>query len=109
MKKLMMLMLGLSLAFGSVAAVYGQDKKDDTKKSSKKKGRKEEGRDPQERRRHPLSLSQLLGRRVARLRKTYAAIQCRLPDPLPPAPSWCKPLFIRRLLVRVPARAADAV
>ena len=44
MKKLMTLMLGLSLAFGTVAAVYAQDtpKKDDTKKSKKKGGKKKE-------------------------------------------------------------------
>jgi len=42
MKKLMTLMLGLSLAFGTVSVVFGQDapKKEDTKKSSKKKGGK---------------------------------------------------------------------
>ena len=37
MKKLMTLMLGLSLAFGSVAVTFAQDKKDDTKKDTKKK------------------------------------------------------------------------
>jgi hypothetical protein len=39
MKKLMTLMLGMSLMFGTVAAVFGQEtpKKEDTKKSSSKK------------------------------------------------------------------------
>ena len=47
MKKLMTLMLGLSIAFGTVAATaYGQDKKDDTKKSSKKKGGKKKDEAP---------------------------------------------------------------
>ena len=48
MKKLTTLMLGLSLAFGTVAAVYAQDtpKKDDTKKSSKKKGGKKKEETP---------------------------------------------------------------
>jgi hypothetical protein len=48
MKKFMTLMLGLSLAFGTVAAVYAQDtpKKDDTKKSSKKKGGKKKEETP---------------------------------------------------------------
>jgi hypothetical protein len=44
MKKLMTLMIGMSLMFGTVAAVFGQDttapKKDETKKSSKKKSSK---------------------------------------------------------------------
>ena len=45
MKKLMTLMLGLSLAFGTVAAVFAQDppKKDaPTKGSKKKSGKKKE-------------------------------------------------------------------
>jgi hypothetical protein len=44
MKKLMTLMLGLSLAFGTVAVVMAQDtpKKEDTKKSKKKTGKKKE-------------------------------------------------------------------
>ena len=46
MKKLMTLMLGLSIAFGTVAAVYGQEKKDDSKSSSKKKGGKKKGETP---------------------------------------------------------------
>ena len=39
MKKLMTLMLGLSLALGSVAVAFGQDepKKEETKKKGKKK------------------------------------------------------------------------
>ena len=44
MKKLMTLMLGMTLMFGTAAVVFGQDapKKDDTttKKSGKKKGGK---------------------------------------------------------------------
>jgi hypothetical protein len=42
MKKLMTLMLGMTLAFGTVAVTFAQDapKKDDTKKSGKKKGGK---------------------------------------------------------------------
>ena len=42
MKKLMTLMLGMTLAFGTVAVTFGQDapKKDDTKKAGKKKGGK---------------------------------------------------------------------
>ena len=45
MKKLMTLMLGLALAFGTVAASYAQDqpKKDDSKK---KKGKKKKGEEP---------------------------------------------------------------
>jgi hypothetical protein len=46
MKKLMTLMLGLSLALGSVAVTFAQDtpKKEDTKKEGKKKGsKKKEG------------------------------------------------------------------
>jgi hypothetical protein len=47
MKKLMTLMLGLSLALGSVAVTFAQDtpKKDDTttKKSKKKGSKKKEG------------------------------------------------------------------
>jgi len=39
MKKLMTLMLGLSLALGSVTVSFAQDKKDDTK-TKKKKGKK---------------------------------------------------------------------
>jgi hypothetical protein len=37
MKKLMTLMLGMALAFGTVATTFAQDKKDDTKKDTKKK------------------------------------------------------------------------
>ena len=37
MKKLMTLMLGLSLVLGSAAVVYGQDTTDTTKKMPKKK------------------------------------------------------------------------
>ena len=40
MKKLMTLMLGLSLALGSVAVAFGQDepKKEESKKKGKRKG-----------------------------------------------------------------------
>ena len=42
MKKLMTLMLGMALAFTTVAVTFAQDapKKEDTKKTSKKKGSK---------------------------------------------------------------------
>jgi ribosomal protein L12E/L44/L45/RPP1/RPP2 len=43
MKKLMTLMLGLSLALGSVAVAFGQD--EPTKKEEKKKGGKKKGED----------------------------------------------------------------
>jgi len=45
MKKLMTLMLGLSLALGSVAVAFGQDatKKEEGKK---KKGKKKKGEEP---------------------------------------------------------------
>jgi hypothetical protein len=50
MKKLMTLMLGMSLAFGTVATVFGQDppKKEDSKdkKGSKKKGGKKKDETP---------------------------------------------------------------
>ena len=48
MKKLMTLMLGMSLAFGTVAAVFAQDtpKKEDSKKASKKKGGKKKEETP---------------------------------------------------------------
>ncbi|HEY2015692.1 MAG TPA: hypothetical protein VGH38_19445 [Bryobacteraceae bacterium] len=48
MKRLMTLMLGMSLAFGTVAAVFAQDppKKEDTKKGSKKKGGKKKEETP---------------------------------------------------------------
>ena len=48
MKKLMTLMLGLSLAFGTVAAVFAQEtpKKEDTKKTTKKKGSKKKEETP---------------------------------------------------------------
>ena len=48
MKKLMTLMLGLSLAFGTVAVTFAQDtpKKEDTKKGSKKKGGKKKEEAP---------------------------------------------------------------
>jgi len=48
MKKLMMLMLGLSLTFGTVAAVFAQEtpKKEDTKKASKKKSAKKKEETP---------------------------------------------------------------
>ncbi len=40
MRKLMTLMLGLSLVMGAVSVSFAQDKKDDTKKTKKKKGKK---------------------------------------------------------------------
>ena len=45
MKKLMTLMLGLSLALGSVAVAFGQDepKKEEGKKGKKKKGEDKKG------------------------------------------------------------------
>jgi hypothetical protein len=45
MKKLMSLMLGLSLAFTTVAVVFADDapKKEEKKDSTKKKGKKKEG------------------------------------------------------------------
>jgi hypothetical protein len=48
MKKLMTLMLGMTLMFGTVAVVFGQDapKKEDTKKSGKKKGGKKKDGEP---------------------------------------------------------------
>ena len=50
MKKLMTLMLGMSLAFGTVAAVFAQEtpKKEDSKdkKASKKKGGKKKEEAP---------------------------------------------------------------
>ena len=50
MKKLMTMMLGMSLLFGTVSVVFGQEtpKKEDTKKASKKKSskKKEEEKAP---------------------------------------------------------------
>ena len=48
MKKLMTLMLGLSLAFTTVAVTFAQDtpKKEDSKKKSKKKGGKKKSETP---------------------------------------------------------------
>jgi hypothetical protein len=48
MKKLMTLMLGMSLLFGTVSVVFGQDppKKEDTKKASKKKSSKKKEETP---------------------------------------------------------------
>ena len=43
MKKLMTLMLGLTLLTGTVSAVFGQDA---PKKESKKKGKKKKGEEP---------------------------------------------------------------
>jgi len=45
MKKLMTLMLGLSLALGSVAVAFSQDTTTTTKKSSKKKAPKKKKTD----------------------------------------------------------------
>ena len=48
MKKLMTLMLGMSLLFGTVSVVFGQEtpKKEDTKKASKKKSSKKKEETP---------------------------------------------------------------
>ena len=48
MKKLMTLMLGMSLMFGTVAAVFGQDapKKEDTAKKGKKGSKKKKEEAP---------------------------------------------------------------
>ncbi len=48
MKKMMTLMLGMALAFGTVSAVFAQEtpKKEDTKKASKKKGGKKKEETP---------------------------------------------------------------
>ena len=48
MKKLMTLMLGMSLMFGTAAVVFGQEtpKKEDTKKASKKKSSKKKEETP---------------------------------------------------------------
>ncbi|MDE3159982.1 MAG: hypothetical protein KGM92_14540 [Acidobacteriota bacterium] len=47
MKKLMTLMLGLSLALGSVAVAFGQDTpKKDEGTTKKKKGKKKKGEEP---------------------------------------------------------------
>lgn len=49
MKKLMTLMVGMSLLFGTVSVVFGQDapvKKEDTKKASKKKSSKKKETTP---------------------------------------------------------------
>ena len=45
MKKLMTLMLGMSLVLGTAAVTFAQEKKDDTKKEGTKKkgGKKKEG------------------------------------------------------------------
>jgi hypothetical protein len=45
MKKLMTLMLGMSLAFGAVTATFAQTK-DDTNMKGKKKGGKKKGETP---------------------------------------------------------------
>ena len=43
MKKIMSIMLGLTLAMGAVSVAFAQDKTDDTsKKEGKKKGKKKE-------------------------------------------------------------------
>ena len=48
MKKLIPLMIGLSLAFGTVAVTFAQEtpKKEDTKKAGKKKGGKKKEETP---------------------------------------------------------------
>ena len=45
MKKLMTLMLGMALAFGSVAVTFAQDQPK-TDESKKKKGKKKKGEEP---------------------------------------------------------------
>jgi hypothetical protein len=44
MKKLMTLMLGMALLFGSVAVTFAQDQK--TEEGKKKKGKKKKGEEP---------------------------------------------------------------
>ncbi|MCX6630004.1 MAG: hypothetical protein NTW28_20500 [Candidatus Solibacter sp.] len=46
MKKLMTLMLGLSLALGSVAVTFAQDPPKKEKKAKKKTAKKKKGEDP---------------------------------------------------------------
>ena len=46
MKKLMTLMLGLSLALGSVAVAFGQDTPKKEEPAKKKKGKKKKGEEP---------------------------------------------------------------
>jgi hypothetical protein len=46
MKKLMTLMLGLSLALGSVAVAFGQDAPKKEEPTKKKKGKKKKGDEP---------------------------------------------------------------
>ena len=43
MKKLLSIMIGLSLVIGSGALVFGQEKKDEPKKEDQKKKRKKKG------------------------------------------------------------------
>ena len=47
MKKIMSLMLGLSLIMGAVTIAFAQDKKEDKKEEGKKKGKKK-GEDKKE-------------------------------------------------------------
>ena len=42
MKKIMSIMLGLTLAMGAVSFAFAQDKSDTSKKEMKKKGKKED-------------------------------------------------------------------
>jgi len=42
MKKIMSIMLGLTLAMGAVSFAFAQDKDDTTKKEGKKKGKKKD-------------------------------------------------------------------
>jgi hypothetical protein len=47
MKKLMTMMLGMTLLFGTVSAVFGQEKgKDEPKKATKKKSTKKKAETP---------------------------------------------------------------
>ena len=45
MKKIMSVMLGLSLVLGAASVAFAQDKGGDTKKTEKKKGKKKKGGD----------------------------------------------------------------
>ena len=48
MKKLMSIMLGLTLLTGAVTVAFAQDKKEDKKEEGKKKGKKKGGEDKKE-------------------------------------------------------------
>jgi len=71
MKKLMTLMLGMTLMFGTVAVVFGQDapKKEEGKKAGKKKGGKKKTGDDTKKDagKSPRVYSFVAGSRVARV------------------------------------------